>query len=306
MFLLLRKNNTLWCTLLLLHISYNPLYAITFVYNLRIGETTRAKSPAPEEPSPSVAAFTAIGQFRSYETDFHQSAAGMLGTYIYTQDAWYARVNGALGRTQARRDNTVDFSKTEFDDILFTGGYGWQLTDKARITFSGHLGVPTHRDHIGNLVQLGTGHIGLGIQLDGSYRISDTQTFLAATRFIHFFPRDVTVTAQNVMQLINDFELGNLVDFLFTYQHNFGRQHGMSVGYNPFFTFGTDDITQPEGSGQVHTSTNTLFATYRYAFKIKEHLSAVIIGFSYGFIGLPEPLRHGNSATVWMTWGINF
>lgn len=306
MFLLLRKNTALLNTLLLISTSYNPLDAITFVYNLRIGETTRTRNTAFGELKPSVVALTALGQFRGYETDFHQSAGGVLGNYIYAQDAWYARINAAVGRVHADGCTVPSFSKTEFDDLLLTGGYSWQLGTRTRITFSGHFGLPLHRDHIGDLVQLGTGHVGLGLQLDGLYTLSDTQALFGATRFIYFFPRDVTISVADKLVGINNFHLGDVVDLLFAYQQSFKQRHMMSIGYNPTFTFDTDDITDTQRVGKIHTTMNSFFATYRYAFPIKDMLSAVIVGLSYGFLNVPAPLNHGHSTTVWVTWGINF
>lgn len=305
--MLTRSIKQVWlCTVFIAH-TPSTLHAITFVYNLRIGETTRTRNTSFGELKPSVGALTAIGQFREYETSFHQSAGGILGNYIYAQDEWYARINAAVGRVHADGCTIEQFGKTEFDDILFTGGYSWQIEPRTRISLSGHFGVPLHRDHIGNLVQLGTGHVGMGIQLDGLHALSATQAILVATRFIYFFPRDIFVSIAGKTECINNFHLGDIVDFLISYQHGFGKQrHMVAIGYNPTFTFDTDTISNPEKVGKAHTNTNSFFATYRYAFPIKDMLSALIVGLSYGFLNVPAPLNHGHSTTAWLTWGINF
>jgi len=287
---------------------YTPLlFSITFVYNLRIAETTRTRNTAFGKLKPSVAALTPLAQFRGFDTDFHQSAGGVLGNYIYATDDWYARINAAVGRVHADGPTVGEFGATEFDDLLLTGGYSWQMAEKTRISFSGHFGIPLHRDYVGDLVELGTGHVGLGLQLDGVHAFNAEQALLIAARAIYFFPRDVTLTLDGTTLHIPKFRLGNVVDFFITYQHIFDEErHLVGAGYDLTYTFGTDDPTDPSHIRTLNTTQNSLFATYRYAFPIKEHLSAIILGFSYGFLKVPAPLNHGYSATVWLTWGINF
>jgi hypothetical protein len=283
-----------------------PLHSTTFVYNLRIGEINRPKNPVSHEEDHNSAILTAIAQrFASSDTNFHQLTGGILGTYIFAKNHWYFRANAAVGRVHAKRGNTDTFSKTEWDDILFSGGYGWQLDEKLQISFSGYWGIPTHQDHFTNLAQLGTGHMCLGIQLDFAYNFTPQHKLLAASRLIHFMSRDITVKREEVIQLINAFEPGNLVDFLFAYQHSW-KQHEITLGYNPATTFGTDDITSADRTGELGTVANTLFASYRYGFMVKNYLSAVIGGLSYGFLKLPAPLQQSHIITAWFTWEISF
>lgn len=283
------------------------LHPITFVYNLRIGETTRTRNTAFGKLKPSVAAITPLAIFRNFETDFHQSAGGVLGTYIYATDNWYARINAAVGRVHADSPTIDEFGKTEFDDFLFTAGYSWQMAERTRVTLSGHFGVPLHSDYIGDPVELGIGHVGLGLQLDGLHAFNKSQILLVALRALYFFPRRVTITLGDISLYFPHFKFGDVADFLISYQHQFGKErHMLGVGYNPTFTFGTTDPTDPLHIHTLSTMTNSFFGTYRYAFPIKEHLSAIILGFSYGFLNVPAPLNHGQSATIWLTWGINF
>jgi hypothetical protein len=274
---------------------------------LRIAETTRTRNTAFGKIEPSVAALTPLAQFRGFETDFHQSAAGVLGNYIYATDDWYARINASVGRVHANSCTVGEFGATEFDDILFTGGYSWQMAERTRISLSGHFGVPLHRDYVGDLVELGTGHVGLGLQIDGLHAFNEAQILLLALRALYFFPRDVTLSLNNKTVHLSKFRLGDVLDFLISYQHIFDDpRHMVAAGYNLTYTFGTDDPTDPFHVRTLSTTQNNLFATYRYAFPIKEHLSAIILGFSYGFLNVPAPLNHGYSATAWLTWGINF
>lgn len=287
--------------------SAASLHGVTFVYNLRIGETTRARNTAFGELKPSVIALTPLAQFRGFENNFHQSAGGVLGNYIYAQDRWYTRVNVAVGRVHADGCNIDQFGATEFDDILFTAGYSWQAAEKTRITFSGHLGVPTHSNYLGDPVQLGTGHVGGGLQLDGLHTFNQKDAMLLALRAIYFIPRKATVTRNDEKICIHDFRLGNIVDFLISYQHSFGNnRHMASIGYNPNFTFGTDNPLDPARIKTLHAMQNSFFATYRYAFPIKDMLSAIIVGASGGLLNVPAPLNSGYTTTVWLTWGLNF
>lgn len=283
------------------------LHPITFVYNLRIAETTRTRNTAFGKLKPSVAAVTPLAIFRNFETDFHQSAGGVLGNYIYATDDWYARINAAVGRVHANGPTVGEFGKTEFDDFLFTAGYSWQAAQQTRISLSGHFGVPLHSDYVGDLVELGTGHVGFGLQLDGLHAFNEAQILLVALRALYFLPRKVSLTLDATTLYFPSFKLGDVLDFLISYQHQFGKErHLIGVGYNPTYTFGTTDPTDPLRVRTLATLQNSIFATYRYAFPIKEHLSAIILGFSYGFLNVPAPLNHGQSATMWLTWGINF
>jgi hypothetical protein len=257
-----------------------PLGAIPLVYNLRIGETTRAINPSFGEIKPSIIALTPVAQFRHFKNDFEQSLGGVLGSYIYMHNDLYARINVAVGRVHAQiADTEPDFSKIQTDDILLTAGYSWQLGSSIRIGLSGHLGIPTHKDDSLNLVQLGTGHVGLGLQLDGSASLSETQMLLAAARLICFLPRNLTITATAVTTNI-DYNLGNAIDLLCAYQQSW-REHMIYFGYNPTFTFETDNLPGIAGPPTFHTTTNSFFFTYRYGFLIKDMLSAIIFGVSY-------------------------
>jgi len=292
------------CIVAMFCITHINIQGITLVYNLRIGETTRAVNPSFGTMKPSVIALTPFAQFRHFKNDFKQSAGGMLGTYIFMHKDFFARINAAGGRVHAELDNTLDYGATEADDLLFTGGYSWRLGDYTRVGIAGHLGFPLHTDHILQSVELGTGHIGLGVQCDASHAFSDTQMILLAGRFIHFFPRNITVTLNDVMQNVN-FHLGNVLDVLFSYQQSW-REHMIYFGYNPTFTLGTDPPPGTIPYVKFTTITNSFFFTYRYGFMIKDLLSAIILGFSYGLTKVPAPFYSGHIINSWFTWGIDF
>jgi hypothetical protein len=292
---------------ILLGITASTIFGITtLVYNMRIAETTKAKNRALVEPLPSIGALTTFAQFRAHNNPLRQSVGGALGTYIYARKGWYARVNAAAGKVHAHACDIVSISRTQMDDILFTGGYGWRPSDQSSISLSGHLGIPTHNDDSLQLFQLGTGHVGLGAQIDGAYAYNEAQTFIGAARFIHFFPRDVHLTLQEVNHTLTTY-IGNAFDLLFTYQHTWGP-HLLGIGYNPTFIFGAKlEPTLPAFSNlKTHTTTNSFFCSYRYGFLLGTHLSAIIFGISYGFGSTPVPNDKVHTTTAWFSGGINF
>jgi len=285
-----------------------PMHGITLVYNLRIAETTRTQLKHLVQKRHSIIAATPFAQFRQLLKDAHESAVGGLLTYIYMKEHFFARVNAAVGHVHAKSDTlNASFSRTQTDDILATVGYAFSVHEYLSMGASLHLGVPTHEDTSLQVVQLGTGHVGLGGQIDAAYSISDSQAFMAAARFIHFFPRNVRIMLNDVMQHF-DFALGNAADLYFTYQKNWGRQHQLEVGYNPTFLF--DAHTEPplpELMAQINSTIHSFFGSYRYGFLIKNtYPSAIIIGTSIGVNPLPEQFGNTKIETVWFSWGINF
>jgi hypothetical protein len=169
-----------------------------------------------------------------------------------------------------------------------------------------HLGIPTHKDTSLQALQFGTGHVGLGGQLDGVWSLNDHQQFSAAARFIHFFPREVDILFNNLEQEF-DFGLGNVADLMILYQHTW-RPHQIEFGYNPTFIF--DAHIAPRLPGvleQINSTTHNIFGSYRYGFLIKKkYPSAFIIGTSMGISPKPETLGNTRIVTSWLSWGINF
>src|ERR1700722_8016001 len=140
----IRLDSFFACVFLISCWSYTA-WGIPLVYNLRIGETTRAVNPSFGELKPSVVALTPVAQFRHFKNDFKQATGGIIGTYIYMYQDLYARIAAAVGYVHAQVADGPDFSKIQTDDILLTAGYSWQLGSNIRIGLSGHLGIPTHK-----------------------------------------------------------------------------------------------------------------------------------------------------------------
>lgn len=285
-----------------------PLQGITIVYNLRIAETTKSQIKSLVKLRHSIAAVTAFAQFRKLLKTAHQSALGALGTYVYMGESFYARINAAVGNVHTSiEDDPATFSRTQLDDILFTTGYAMSIHDCLKMAFSVHLGIPTHEDTSLQALQFGTGHVGLGGQLDAVLSLSAHQQILAAARFIHFFPREVDLMFNNLEHEL-DFGLGNVADLMFVYQHTWKLRHQVEVGYNPTFIF--DASINPPLPGvleQINSTTHNIFGSYRYGFLIKKkYPSAIIVGTSVGLSPKPEAIGNTQIVTAWLSWGINF
>jgi hypothetical protein len=292
------------CCMILL-MSNVPTFCgtISLVYNLRIAETTKNQFIVFKEKHPSVITVTPVIQFRKTHNDLREFVGGGLGTYIYATDHWYGRVNAAVGRSAETNCMGISDGRTDLDDILFSGGYGHRLNEYAKVTFSAHFGIPTHKDGSLQGIQLGTGHYGLGAQVDGSLKVHTNHALMAALRFIHFFPRNVkTILGPERF----NFSIGNLVDLFFTYQGNWER-HQLEVGYNPTFLF--DASIHPSLATVVKQTdfiASSFYASYRYGFMLCGLPSGIIFGTSYGFDHSPKIFGDKYIVTSWFSFGVKF
>jgi hypothetical protein len=278
---------------------------VTLVYNLRVAETIRTQTSSLRQTKPSIVIATPFYQKRQSNNGISQSTGGLLGTYIYTKEHFYARWNVAGGRTHGSLNPSTG-AQTEADDILFTVGYGSYMTSSIELAFSCHFGIPTHQDESLLLPQFGTGHVGLGAQLDCALLCGPHGAFLAAARLIHFFPRSYVPVVPNSIASHFAFNIGNVADLLFKYQHGY-EQHQFEIGYNPTFIF--DASIYPAVPGllsQIDVITQNVFTSYRYGFSLGSLPSAIIVGVSYGFGNRPAPSEIETIVTAWFSWGINF
>jgi hypothetical protein len=298
-------------------LSSLPLQSVSLVYNLRIAQTTRRQAQQQAaQPSQrhSIFSATLVDQFYKLHDDTRQNVTGGIGTYNYATKDYYFRVIGAAGHVKSKRfdelvDREVTFARTQTDDILFSGGYNYRISDRATVTFSGLLGLPTHKDRGLEGIQMGTGHVGLGGQFDGAfaYAAHDTtvHSIMTAARLVHFFPRKAGL-AVNEQPLSFDVELGNIGDLLIAHYSRWGR-HAFEIGYNPGFAFGAKiNPPIPELSSSGVLVRSSFYAAYLYGFLIKDMLSAINFGLSYSFDHNSRPLARKYIVSLWVTWGINF
>lgn len=281
---------------------------ISVVYNLRIAETTKRRLSQSSTSHSKLAALTLVDQFRKTYNEIYIKGEGGLGTFVYfPTSSSYVRADWAVGHVSQKASFLPHVSRTQTDDILFSGGYSHAINDKSKITVSGLFGVPTHNDTSLQFVQFGVGHFGLGGQIDGSYKIPSNLDHLifAAARFIHFFPRNVE--AFFIPQTTHfNFGPGNLVDLFLAYHVNFER-HRFETGYNPTFLFNaTLKPTIAAVVNAINFIRSSFYGSYIHVFTTKKHLQALIAGISYSFDHRPKDFGYKRIITLWGTWGINF
>lgn len=280
--------------------------SISTVYNLRIAETTKRIGIEPVFEQPSLGTVTMFGTFRKkYNGDKHRSIGGLC-TLVYAPESFFLRLDAAVGRV-ASNDQGVFFSRTQVDDLLFSAGYSPSLSEKMRLTFSGFLGLPTHKDTSLAFVQFGYGHYGLGAQIDGSFIYSHNKdhTLRSAIRCIHFFPRRVCAQVDRGIESFK-YGLGDLID-LFIAFHNKINKHNIELGYNGSFFINASIYPNLESALQKANYTrHSFFGMYKYHFLINTTTNMLATALSYGFE--PTPKIYGNKRliTVWASWSVNF
>ncbi len=285
----------------------SKMYGASFVYNLRISETTKRQAFSLKSAQPFSTTATFVNQFRELRPNIYLLFTGGLATFVYAQPSFYVRIDGAVARGR-QIENNVKSSQTQGDDILLSGGYSYRFNDKVRATFSGLFGIPVHKDFLLQFdYAFGTGHIGLGAQIDSSLTYSPhrNHSIMTAVRFVHFFPRTTIATINN-QNLPYKFTIGNLMDLFIAHCSIVGKQK-MEVGYNPTFEF-TSRI-QPNVPGLTHLinfTGNSFYGTYTRTFNLSTVLSAITLGISYGFDTKPKGFDNKYLVTTWLSWGFNF
>lgn len=285
----------------------SPSYgAISIVYNLRIAETSKRIVLTSMLPLPSLGTLTLFGTFREKYNGVKHKCGGGLFTIVYAPESYFLRVDAAVGHV-ASNDQGVIFSRTQADDLLFSAGYSPKISDRMRVTFSGLLGFPTHKDTSLDFVQFGYGHYGLGIQMDGAIAYSQNrdQTLRLAMRFIHFFPRRITAQVDTSLEPFT-FGIGNLAD-LFVAFHVQKARHRIEAGYDASFFFDAH-ICPPLDDTIKKTNyiRNSFYGSYRYRFLINKRTHMIGTALSYGFDARPKNYGNKRIITVWTSWSVNF
>lgn len=292
-------------------IIYPNLCAVSLVYNLKIAETTRRQALEQEQhPNYTIAAIIGVEQWRKRHDGAHLETSGGLGTLIHVPTPFYVRADFAVGRVSQRvplLDNKK-FSRVQTDDILFSAGYSHMLGGKSKITVSGLLGIPTHKDTGFQAYQLSTGHVGIGAQLDAALFYSDDpgHSLMGAARFVRFCKRTVDIDILTIRQQF-EFELGNLADLLIAHTSKWGKHH-TEIGYNATFGFGANLRPPiPDLENQLKFTYSSFYANYKYQFLINNKYPSVFAaGVSYAFDHLKNLLNLKYSITVWGSWGFAF
>lgn len=281
---------------------------VSIVYNLRIAEATKQRRLGKKQNNQSsMASVTLFDQFRKRYSGTRENYYGGILNYVYIPNSWYLKVDFAAAHARANGCN-LRFSRTQTDDILFTGGYSKQINEEIIFTLSGMFGIPTHKDLSFEGVQFGTGHYGLGVQMDGSFAITQdlNHSIMAAARYLRFFPAHINFFISEQLPSKYKFGAGNVVDLFVAYQGNFGK-HRTEFGYNPTFLFGANICpaldTVIERTNFIRSS---WFATYRYLVPTENAIHGITLGVSYGFDHRSKIFGNKNIVTAWATWGCNW
>jgi hypothetical protein len=283
-----------------------PVYPVSIVYNLRIAETTKRQALEERHRNPFIMAATFFNQWRERYSGPHELITGGLATFIYSYCSLFARADFAVAHV-SEKGQDLCFSRTQPDDILFSLGFSHKFRERTKITLSGLLGIPTHKDLSFDGIQFGTGHVGAGLQLDGSFAYSKNghHSLMGAARFVRFFPRPVCFAVGELTQLF-DLDIGTIADLLIVHHSNWGR-HRVEVGYDAAWGFGA--AIQPalvEVIEKASFMRNSFYGSYRYGFLICSIPSAVTFGLSYGFDQRPKQFGLKQIITLWGSWGISF
>jgi hypothetical protein len=287
--------------------------AISIVYNMRIASITRRQHANVPGNEAHALLETPFGQWRALKDGTKQHDAGILNSYIYSQASGYIKVDTAVAHIVSdipvpARNKTLHIARTQWDDLLFTGGYGQKLGSKGRITYTGLFGIPLHRDYILELAQFGTGHIGIGGQVDSSYMLTDHETMFFALRGIYFVPRHARVDNPCLQsayeQSMYDIKLGTVFDIFISHQTMWNTYNRLEYGYDATFAVG-GSINPPVTNGVTFTR-HSFFGVYFRTVPVFGKLTGLIIGLSGGFDSKPECLGNRYHATLWGSWGFAF
>lgn len=284
--------------------------AISFVYNLRIAETSKRTVSEMDDPHLYSELITTVPfQYRKKYDGTRQTIIGGLASLIYTPPRYFLRVDTAGARVRSKSCTSCS-EVTEPDDLLFSGGYSPKISKRTKITFSGLFGVPLHKDHSLETIQFGYAHFSLGAQFDSGviYHVSDSKTkfsIRSAARFIHFFPRRVAVPLSGVISHFK-FNIGHLMDLFIAHHTNFGKSR-FEFGYNPSFFFGA--TIKPHFDDAVAKSNyirSSVYASYKYKFNMRRHAGKFATNISYGLDHRPKKFGNKTIVTVWASFEVDF
>lgn len=297
--------------------------AVSLVYNLRIAESTKRQT-FEKGIHPYTFSLTTINNNRKKRDGTKHNLLGLLESFSYTNPSFYIRTDFAFGQVREAKlissinngssDSIVSchkqysyFKEIETDDLLLKAGYSYSVNPKIKLTASGLLGIPTHKDFALEHFQLGFGHVGLGIQLDGSfiYSIPKKSSIRCAFRLIQFIPRHVWHTANNITKRFK-VNIGDLIDIFIAHHTVFGH-HSFEFGYDQIFFCNAKIHPHLEGAlEKVNYIRPEFFTTYKYTISTR-HLNHILSATISGGFDI-WPRLHGNKRILeaWFSYGLNF
>lgn len=274
--------------ILLFLLFFSKVEPISLVYAFRFTEITRPTQLKIEGnvKERKIGAASLFERYSKTGQGSHDNILAGFFTALYVNQSKYIRLDWAYGNvTQTLFDGTC-FDATQTDDLLITFGNAWPINETFTMTLSGVAGFPTHADQGLQFTQLGTGHYGLGIQVDAAYNYSANKyhSILMAARYIRFLPRGANIETDNckIIQRFN-LDFGNLIDLYLSHYSDW-NQHKLEFAYNATFFFGAKFCPfNLELERAFHFVRSSFIGAYSYGFLLSQHPSSLILAFSYGF-----------------------
>jgi hypothetical protein len=301
----MKKKEPILIGLCIASFFYNVLQGVTEVYNLRVSNITSARieldarSGQKKEP-PTIFTSKIATRLRRGQQGVNDLLIADISNIIYSYKNWYVRADGAFGYVRKNSPDNPPAKHTQTDDILLWAGYRHMINKQLHLAYTALCGIPTHKDYRFEFFQFGTGHYGLGGQLDMILKYDPT-AWLAAVRYVHFFNAKSTVIGPPCQSVV--FSLGNRVDMIVAYYRLLRTDHSLEIGYNPTFNFSRH--TNPPLDPVVHSYSisNSWYSIYRYAFTKREHPMSLGLSASYGFDIVGSTTRN---IAWWISYSIKF
>jgi hypothetical protein len=299
----MNRSKSNWWFFVILMVWFTHVLTISIVWNFRIAQIT--KQPIFEQAKDKGYLFVALlfnQYYKKYDMVTRQNFFGGLNSFIYGFGSNYFRTDVAVSHITEKKNNSVTFSGTEVDDILFTLGRNFKLNSSGALTLSGLLGVPTHKIYRFQHVDFGYGQVGTGVQLDGIYSLKSKGDILAGVRYLHFFYR----TASDSFNKKYAFSVGNVGDILVAYKNYWGK-NGLEFGYTYRSQFGAgvcprfDDIVE-----KTNYIRSNFYMVYKYKFLIHDIHNRILFNLAYGFDHKPKYYGNKSIVTLWTSWNISF
>lgn len=289
--------------LLMFFILYNSSFPVSFVYNFKIAQIT--KQPVLEDKNNMnyIAMILLLGEYHTKYDCTKQQFNGVLWSYIQEFYNNFFRIDFAQSHVKEIKNNVVTLSENDTDDMVFTFGHSFKINDYSITTLSVLGGVPTHRIERLQRVTFGEGQGGIGVQLDGSYNLSDRTNFLWGTRYIYFFPGP----ALDIDCKEHIFTIGNVGDLLFAVNKWWNKKYGLEIGYAARWQFGARIYPYLENIiCKTNYSRNSFYIVCKYKFKTDHFAHRLLLDITNGFDSKPKDYGNKHILTVWLSYSLGF
>lgn len=279
------------------------IHGVSVVYNFRIAQITRQSIGQQTEKRPNSLSMLLFDFFqKTHSFNIRENYAG--GLLTYNRDIaklCYFRTDFAVAHVNQKNNCVQTVEVIEPDNILLSAGRNFKPTERSKVTLSGLLGIPTHEVNTLQRVGFGVGQVGVGVQLDGLYKITKPIDFLWGARYNYFIPR----TAFNAQGDCYQFTVGSIADVIVALQSSNPLSHGIEGGYSGRWGFGAHATPRIAQIGLLNYMRNNVYLVYKYTFLRKYFAHRLLLNVSYGSDAKPKNYGY-DAVMVWASWGISF